>query len=109
MKKKIKHADIVIVGEGRMDGQTPFGKAPSGIAKLAKKHGKKVFGIVGSVGEGYEECFDFLDGIFSCCDFGEEFSLKDIQKYGKERLQALAANFMDIYEDLEDRTLVVIR
>lgn len=37
----IKDADLVITGEGRMDGQTAMGKAPVGVAKLAKKYGKK--------------------------------------------------------------------
>ena len=32
----IKDADLVITGEGRMDGQTAMGKAPVGVAKLAK-------------------------------------------------------------------------
>ena len=37
----IKDADLVITGEGRMDGQTAMGKAPVGVAKLAKKYGEK--------------------------------------------------------------------
>ena len=37
-----KDADIVITGEGRLDGQTYMGKAPIGVAKLAKKYGKPV-------------------------------------------------------------------
>ena len=38
----MKDADIVITGEGRLDGQTVFGKAPIGVAKIAKKYDKKV-------------------------------------------------------------------
>ena len=43
----IKDADLVITGEGRMDGQTAMGKAPVGVAKLAKKYGKKVIAFAG--------------------------------------------------------------
>ena len=45
----IKDADLVITGEGRMDGQTAMGKAPVGVAKLAKKYGKKVIAFAGAV------------------------------------------------------------
>ena len=34
----MENADIVITGEGRLDGQTAMGKAPVGVARLAKKH-----------------------------------------------------------------------
>ena len=36
---QIKDADIVITGEGCLDAQTAMGKAPIGVAKLAKKYG----------------------------------------------------------------------
>ena len=34
----IRNADIVITGEGRLDGQTCMGKAPAGVAAIAKKY-----------------------------------------------------------------------
>ena len=37
----IKNADFVITGEGRLDGQTVMGKAPIGVAEIAKKNKKK--------------------------------------------------------------------
>ncbi len=45
----IKDADLVITGEGRLDAQTMMGKAPFGVAKLAKKHHKPVFAFAGAV------------------------------------------------------------
>ena len=45
----VKDADIVITGEGRLDGQTAFGKAPIGVAKIAKKYGKPVIAFAGAV------------------------------------------------------------
>ena len=50
----IRDADVVITGEGRLDGQTVMGKAPIGVAKLAKKHGKRVLAFSGILGDGVE-------------------------------------------------------
>ena len=51
LEEYIKDADIVITGEGRLDSQTAMGKAPIGVAKIAKKHNKKVLAFSGSVSE----------------------------------------------------------
>lgn len=45
----IKNADIVITGEGRLDGQTVMGKAPIGVAKIAKEYKKPVLAFSGCV------------------------------------------------------------
>ena len=45
----IQDSDIVITGEGRLDGQTAMGKAPIAVARLAKKYGKPVFAFSGCV------------------------------------------------------------
>lgn len=45
----IKDADIVITGEGRLDAQTVMGKAPIGVAELAKKYNKTVIAFSGCV------------------------------------------------------------
>ena len=49
IEEKIKDADLVITGEGRLDAQTVMGKAPIGIAKIAKKYGKPVIAFSGCV------------------------------------------------------------
>ncbi|WP_285769359.1 glycerate kinase [Peribacillus sp. SI8-4] len=63
--KEVCHdADIVIVGEGKMDGQTIYGKAPAGVAKCAPRKAK-VIAICGSVGEGTEALYEHgFDAIF---------------------------------------------
>lgn len=48
LEQWVKDADFVITGEGRLDNQTAMGKAPIGVAKLAKKYGSKVIAIAGS-------------------------------------------------------------
>lgn len=52
----IQDADIVITGEGCLDGQTVMGKAPIGVAKLAKKFNKPVIAFAGSVTKEAIEC-----------------------------------------------------
>lgn len=54
LEEKIMQADLVITGEGKMDGQTQFGKTPFGVAQLAQKHGKPVIGVAGTLEEGSE-------------------------------------------------------
>ena len=53
LAEELKTADVVITGEGRLDYQTAQGKAPSGVAKLAKKLNPKIItvGIGGSVAD----------------------------------------------------------
>lgn len=46
----VRDADLVITGEGRIDFQTIQGKTPVGVARVAKRHGKPVIGIAGSLG-----------------------------------------------------------
>ncbi|MGN0240096.1 MAG: glycerate kinase [Candidatus Weimeria sp.] len=52
----IKEADIVVTGEGRLDGQTVMGKAPAGVAEIAKRHNKKVIAFAGSVAKDAKAC-----------------------------------------------------
>ncbi len=58
LEDSVRDADIVVTGEGRLDGQTVMGKAPIGVARLAKKYGKRVIGFCGCVGEGVEAVND---------------------------------------------------
>jgi len=51
LEKKIKDVDVVVTGEGRLDAQTAMGKAPIGVAKLAKKYNKLVIAFGGCLKE----------------------------------------------------------
>ncbi|RIX59481.1 glycerate kinase [Paenibacillus nanensis] len=61
----IAAADWVFTGEGRSDRQTLYGKLPYHVAQLAKKAGKPVTLISGSLGEGSEELHAHFTGCFS--------------------------------------------
>lgn len=56
LEEYIKDADLVVTGEGKLDRQTAMGKAPIGVAKLAKKYGKTVIAFAGSVERDAREC-----------------------------------------------------
>ena len=65
LESYIKAADIVITGEGRLDGQTVMGKAPIGVAAIAKKYGKPVLAFSGCVTEEVGVCNQYgIDAFF---------------------------------------------
>ena len=65
LEDDIKDADIVVTGEGRLDGQTVLGKAPIGVAEIAKKYGKTVIAFSGSVAEDAYVCNEHgIDAFF---------------------------------------------
>ena len=66
LEEELKDADFVITGEGRLDNQTAMGKAPIGVAKLAKKYGVKVIGLAGATTEDAVKCNEEgIDAYFS--------------------------------------------
>jgi len=54
LKNYISDADIVVTGEGMLDAQTAMGKAPIGIAHIAKVFNKPVIALVGSVAASFD-------------------------------------------------------
>ncbi len=50
LEEAIKDADLVITGEGKIDSQTIYGKAPIGVAKIAKKYNIPVIAIAALIG-----------------------------------------------------------
>lgn len=64
LEKVLTNTDLVITGEGRMDGQSTQGKAPIGVAKLAKKYHLPVIAVVGGrddeVSKIYEAGIDLI-------------------------------------------------
>ena len=56
LEEKMKNADVVVTGEGRLDAQTVMGKAPVGVAALAKKYNAKVIAFAGSVASEAKVC-----------------------------------------------------
>ena len=49
LDRAVREADVVVTGEGRLDGQTVMGKTPVGVAAVAKRYGKPVVAFSGCV------------------------------------------------------------
>jgi glycerate kinase len=49
LEAQIGRADVVITGEGRLDGQTQYGKTAAGVAAMARSQGKRVIAIAGQI------------------------------------------------------------
>lgn len=76
LEDELSGADVVVTGEGRLDFQTAMGKAPVGVAKLAKKYNARVVAFAGSVTkeatacnkEGIDAFFPILRGVCTLAD-----------------------------------------
>ena len=65
LREYVSDADFVITGEGRLDEQTAMGKAPIGVAKLAKEFGIPVLAFSGCVTKDAVACNDHgIDAFF---------------------------------------------
>lgn len=66
LEQAVMDATLVITGEGRIDSQTAGGKAPIGVAQVARRHNVPVIGIAGVLGEGAEVVHQHgIDATFS--------------------------------------------
>ncbi|MFT8872892.1 MAG: glycerate kinase [Sporolactobacillus sp.] len=57
LEAQMDRAGLVMTGEGRIDGQTIFGKTPIGVARCAQKKGVPVIAFAGSLAPGYESVY----------------------------------------------------
>lgn len=93
----IADADIVVTGEGRMDGQSVHGKTPIGVAKLAKSAGKPVIAIVGSLREDYPAVYEAgIDAVFPI--IRQINSLENTLQAGRENLISTAENVARLWQ-----------
>ena len=58
LEEAMEGVDLVITGEGRMDSQSAYGKAPVGVAKRAKRHGIPVVAVVGGRADDLGDVYD---------------------------------------------------
>ena len=96
--ERCRDANLVITGEGRLDGQSLAGKATIGVARAALRQNIPTIAIVGSTGPGAMDCL--IRG-------GDQGALRDYRslsyRYGRER----AMN--DTAERLREMTADVVR
>lgn len=91
LEEALRDADLVITGEGRMDSQTVGGKAPIGVARIAKKYDIPVIGIAGVLGDGVEAVHQHgIDAVFSILP--ALAPLAEVLDRGEQNLYACARN-----------------
>lgn len=87
--KLIDDVDLVITGEGKIDGQSVYGKVPVGVAKRCKARSVKVVAIVGSIGSQAENTYDFgIDSIMPTVN--KDMSLEEALLRSEELLREAA-------------------
>ena len=95
--EKLTGVCLCITGEGRIDGQSAFGKVPVGVAGRAKKQNIPVLAIVGGIGDGAQAVYDFgIDSIMSIVDC--PMPLDDAM-----------ANAGELIEDAAERAMRMVR
>ena len=93
----VKEAAFVITGEGRTDFQTAYGKAPVGVAKVAKQFGVPVFCISGGLGDGADDVLaQGIDATMSICS--RPLSLEECMRDGATLIEEAAARLCRILQ-----------
>ncbi|WP_077324280.1 glycerate kinase family protein [Virgibacillus siamensis] len=96
-EEELQDADIVLVGEGKTDAQTIFGKAPMGVGRKAEKHGVPVICVSGSLSEGYEQLKDYgVSAFFSIAK--SPASLQQLSENADRLVEDAVKNIMEVYK-----------
>ena len=93
LKSLAQGADLCFTGEGRVDGQTRFGKTPVGVARAVKAASPNctVIALAGSVGDDIDQLYDLgIDAIFGIMP--GPATLKDAMKQAPGNLERAAYN-----------------
>lgn len=97
LEEKIKDADLVITGEGKIDSQTIHGKTPIGVAKTAKKFNIPVIAICGSIADDADVVHDHgIDVLFS--SLMRITTLEEALESGASNVEKTARNIAALYK-----------
>lgn len=96
-EEKVKHADLVITGEGRTDFQTAHGKAPVGVAALAQNYNVPTLCLSGGLGTGYEDVLHKgIKGLMSIV--AQPMSLEECMDSAAELVQGATSRLCQIIQ-----------
>ena len=96
LAQAMQGADLVITGEGRLDGQSLHGKTPVGVARIAQRAGVPVIALAGSLGEGYQRLYEAgIDAAFSLTP--GPMILQDAMAEAASQLQARAGDIARLW------------
>lgn len=91
----IRESDLLITGEGRIDAQSVFGKVPFGLGKMAKKYNVPVIAIVGEIGEGFSQIYEYgINSIMSI--ISKAISIDEAMQMSKSLLKDATERMMRI-------------
>lgn len=98
LDEKMKKVDLAITGEGEINYQTMMGKAPSGVAEVAKKYAIPVIGIAGALGKDVELINDKgIDAFFSITPKPISLEKAMDREFAKENLKRTISQIMRVY------------
>ena len=99
LESKMKDVDLVITGEGSLDGQTLEGKTPAGVAQLARKLRKRVFAFVGRATQD-REVREMFDGVYENArpEMSTEENMKRAAELLRDNARQLATELNKISE-----------
>lgn len=100
----IRAADIVLTGEGRIDEQTAYGKAPVGVARRAKRFHIPVIAIGGSVTSNHMLVYkEGIDAVFSATS--SPMKLEEAYMAAKENIEMTARNIASVWKMASEKRL----
>ncbi len=94
--ERVRGADLVLTGEGKLDGQTLCGKTCLGVAQRAKRAGVPVIALAGSVGEGADRLrTEGITALFSICP--RPMSLEEAMENAPDLITRTTANVLRVF------------
>ncbi len=91
LSNELKGADLLITGEGRIDGQSKNGKTPVGCAKVARALNIPTIAICGTIGKKANEVYEYnIDSFFSAIQ--EPLSLEEAMNKTRFNLENISEN-----------------
>jgi glycerate kinase len=104
LPQRIVGADLVITGEGRIDFQTRFDKAPAGVAGAARRAGIPCIALCGAIGENIENLHAMgIDAVFSLCR--EPMSLEYAVANGAYLLEEAAEQVIRLFVGAQKKAI----
>lgn len=101
LEDEIKSAQIVVTGEGRMDAQTAMGKAPVGVAKIAKRYGCLVIAFAGEVTSEAKRCQEQgIDAFFPIVRGAVRLEEAMQPEYARRNIQETAEQVFRLFSHL---------
>ena len=89
-ERLLEGAALVITGEGRTDFQTAMGKAPVGVAAVARRRGVPVLCLSGGLGDGADQVLALgIDGLAAAVP--GPMPLEEAMARGEELIEAATA------------------